>query len=311
MDYVVKDRTFDSLKNINGSTDYPIIELGTSIADIQGACLVSANVPFTYYVFNTTNNQFKMGTTAQTLVTIPPQTCNAVTLPSILANALSAAGVANASNYVFYMDNTTSQLVVYNTQPVSFQMDFTVANNCATTLGFASAVYTAALQSSIGTVYANDGTTLNSTYYIVVSPYCVNLSGPSQMFLHCDYIGPAMAGAITNDSNASNIIGDFRVNTNYQGTITYENIAPEVYLAPIASLKRVKLYLTTGSSTVPLVLNGSPFQVKMRFFCRSKQNNVIGADDRGNRNVNTIDSGGSTQLRPAMAHGLKRQRVMP
>lgn len=302
MDIIIKDRTFDSGRASNGDANEPIIELKTAITDIVGACLISANVPFTYYVFDSSNNVFRIGATT---VTIPPQTCNAISLPYVLTTSITTAGVSGAANYFFFVDNTTSQLVIYNTTS-SFTMDFTASNNASDALGFAPSTYASATGL---TVYGNDDVQISSAYHFIISPFTVNLSGPSQMYLHCRVIGPAMNGAITNDSNASDIIGDFRVNTNYQGTITYQNVAPVQFSAQIQSLRKVQLYLTTGSATDKTDLRGAKFQAKIRFFCRNNDTNLNGADVAGNRNIKTVDSGGRSITREMDRSGVGKRKV--
>ena len=74
MEVYVKDRVFDSARALNGDPNKPVIEMQTPISDIVGACLIRANVPFTYYVFDATNNTFTVeisGTT--TTVRIVPR----------------------------------------------------------------------------------------------------------------------------------------------------------------------------------------------------------------------------------------------
>lgn len=298
MDIVWKDRTFDSLRANNANANEPLIELKTPIADVVGACVISASVPFTYYVFDSTTNQFKLGSTT---VTIPEQTMNSNNLYNELSAAITKAGVSSPGNYVFFVDSTTSKLVIYNTAGTSFTLDFSIANSCYAQLGFSNTTYSSSLHSDLiaagTTVYDNAGTALTSTYHVLVAPYCVALSGPNQMYVHCRYLGPAMNGAITNDSNSADIIGDFRVNTNYQGTITYENPAPVMYECQMPSVKKVHLYLTVGSNTSALDLRGQTYQVKIRFFCRKRQSQGYGVDAAGNANIASVGSGASYQMR--------------
>lgn len=305
MDVIVKDRTFDSGRAGNSNANEPLIELKTSITDIIGACVVSANVPFTYNVFDSSNNTFAM---SGTTITIPSQTPNAISLPYVLSSAYTLASVTNAGNYGFFVDNTTSLLVFYNTAGTSFTLDFTASTAAYDQLGFSNTTYSSTLHSTLiaagNTIYGNDDVALTSTYHVLVSPYTVNLSGPAQMYVHCRLLGPAMNGAVTNDSNSGDIIGDFRVNTNYQGTITYENTAPVKYDAQIPSLRKVQLYLTTGSSTTPLDLRGAKWQVKIRFFCRKKEVDTVGQDGNGNRNVSSVSGGGDVQMRDSNARSV-------
>lgn len=294
----MKDRTFDSARALNSNANEPLIELKTPIADVVGACIVSASVPFTYYVFDSTNNTFKIGSTT---VTVAEQTLNSAALPAELSAAVTKASVSGAANYAFFVDSTTSKLVVYNTAGTSFTLDFTASTACYAQLGFAATTYSSSLHSDLiaagTTVYSNDAVALSSSYHVLVSPYSVNLSGPNQMYVHCRYLGPAMNGAITNDSNAADIIGDFRVNTNYQGTITYENPTPVMYECQMPSLRKLHLYLTTGSNTSALDLRGQTYQIKIRFFCRSRQNRTYGTDNGGNANISSVGSGADYQMR--------------
>jgi hypothetical protein len=302
MDIVVKDRIFDSGNSDNNDRNQPLIELASSIDDVVGICLVSANVPFTYYVFDSTNNTFVITVSGTPYtITIPPQTVNIAELPLVFASAFSA--VSNSTNFQFYVDNTTSQLVIYNTAAASFSLDFTASTAAYDFLGFAATTYSSATVLSLGGIYDNSGIALTSTYTAIVSPFAVNMSGEPQMFLHDRFVGPALNGSIANDTNSADIIGEFRVNTNYQGYITYENPAPVMYQTQIASVKKLHLYLTVGNRTTPLDLEGAKFQIKLRFFCRKKQVDSHGADQFGNANVASVTGGGSVQLRRDVGRG--------
>lgn len=314
MDLVVKDRVFDSGRANNSNKNEPLIELATSIDDVVGVCLVSANIPFTYFVFDSTNNTFVL-TVASTpyTITIPAQTVNTAELPLVFANAFSAAGFTSSTtptlaSWQFFVDNTTSQLVIYNTSATAFSVSFTGSTAAYDFLGFSATTYNSATVTSLGGINDNSGVALTGSYTAIVSPYAINMSGEPQMFLHDRYIGPALNGAITNDTNASDIIGEFRVNTNYQGYITYENPSPIMYQTQIASVKKLNLYLTLGSRTTPLDLQGAKFQVKLRFFCRKKQVDSFGPDQFGNSNVASVVGGGSAQLRRDVGRGHVFQR---
>lgn len=297
-EYIIKDRVIDSSRAVNSNYNEPIVELKSPINDVVGACIMSANIPFTYYTIDSTNNTFVLQSTT---VTIPAQTCNANNFTYVLANAVTAASVSGAANFGFIVDNTTTQLIIYNTAGTSFTIDFTASTAASEALGFAAASYTSTLHSTLisggTTVYGNDDVALNSSYHVLVSPFAANLTGPGQIYVHDKILGPAMNGAITNESNYGDIVGEVRVNTNYQGIITYDNIAPAMYECQTPSIKKLQLYLTLGSRTTSLDLQGQKFQVKIRFFCRKRAQDKYGVDANGNGNVASVGTGASFMLR--------------
>lgn len=293
MEIEIKDRTFDSERASNGDLNQPLIELSQELTDIIGLCVVSASVPFTYYVFTTENNTFRV---SGTLVTIEPQTLSSTRVGSILKQAFATAGVSGASNFEAFVDRTTSQLVIYNTASMAFTLDFTTTTSAFRPFGFAPTTYSSVTAGSLG-LKDNNEAVIPTGYRAIVSPFAVNFAGPTQLYVHDRIFGPAMNGAVTNDSNTSDIIGDFPVNSNYQGTIVYQAAAPVMYNAQISSLKKVNLYLTLGSGSAPLDLRGVPWQVKIRFFCRKGEYGVYGSDQFGNSHVMAMHGSGQPQMR--------------
>jgi hypothetical protein len=274
------DVIFDSgqvdMGNATGSTDNPKFTLLPAVEKCVGISLIYANIPFTYYVVDETNNQFKFN---GALCTIQPGTYNSINIVPQLNLAATNAGALNTS---FFVDSTTSKLVASLTVVGTFTLDFTVGNTVASVLGFDNIIYSS---SSTPTIYDNSDVALTNDY--IQAPRVVNLSGPSQMFLNSD-LGSVIYGNVRNQSGARSLLGFWPVNANYQGTIDMIRENPPVIKTSPVNISSLNLNLTIGNrisygalNNAYLSLNGEAFQVGIRFWVETDINEFT-TDGAGN-----------------------------
>lgn len=131
----------DQVPNISGTSDNPTFNVAPGIKDVVGFSMLWANVPFTYYVIDETNNQLglrdSLGTTY--LLVLVNGTYNAINLISQLNEAVVLSGIPSPLNYKWYLDSTTSQLVLYNASNI-FTL-FVASNGPTQPLGFSVGQY--------------------------------------------------------------------------------------------------------------------------------------------------------------------------
>lgn len=284
----------------SGTSDNPRFAMLPAIERCVGISLIYANIPFTYYVIDETNNQFKVGSTT---CSIAPGTYNSVNLIPQLQ--LATTGL----NLAFFVDVTTSKLVSYLTVAGSFTLDFNVANSCAEVLGFAQTSY-ASIDPATVPLYDNADTLLTKQY--IQGPRVVNLSGPSQMFVSSD-LGSIIYGNVRNQTGNKSLIGFFPVNNNYQGTIDMVRENPPVIKTSPVNVSTVELKLTIGNRTSYgasglsyLSLNGEYFQVAIRFWVESDVNEYT-TDTIGNAEMTSVNTHRSSIFRDPMSAVSKRK----
>lgn len=163
--------------NVNYSiTDWPVFEIGGKIPlkDVAALKVLSATVPFTYYVFSSRNNSwlFSENGGAQTMLTITPGNYALSELLTIIPGLMSAASTTGTTYQAVYSPNTGkvtySASVPGTMTSFSFQFGTDSTNrgvfNPRLKLGFNGGLVT-----SVGAV--------------LVSPNVVNISGSNNLYI--------------------------------------------------------------------------------------------------------------------------------
>lgn len=273
-----------------GTTDNPRFTLLPAIERCVGLSVIYANVPFTYYVIDETNNKFNVTTSGTTTCTVVPGTYNSINLiPQLLL-------ATNGLNLQFFVDLTTSKLVTYYNSTSPFTLDFNVTESIADVLGFDKVAY-----SSVTTgIYDNADALITNSF--VQAPRVVNLSGPSQMFLNSD-LGSIIYGKVRNQTGNKSLLGFWPVNSNYQGTIDMVRENPPVIKTSAVNISNLNLSLSIGNrtsyganSSPYLSLNGEAFQIGIRFWVESDLNTYT-SDKVGNAQMTSSNQQRSTVYR--------------
>jgi hypothetical protein len=277
VDLVLDSRT-------GNQTDTPIFNLTIPISDVIGLSVFYANIPFSYYIIDETNNQFRLIIAATPyIITMVPGTYNALNLPSMVQDVVNTA---TSLNFIVFIDNTTSRFILYE-PTASFTIEY--LNGVDHPFGV-----------DIQTIYT-DGTTLRPlkdnaeqslNVYYHESPRTVNLTGPSQMFLHAS-LGSEIYGALFNGTNQNDIVAFWPVNNNYQGFITYYHTSPPMIPVTKTTIKEISFYLSlgtrptygdgSGNTASHLFLQGESFQFGIRFFVQDFLFQQVSADHEGTR----------------------------
>lgn len=301
------DIIFDSdqvgTNQVTGIKDNPTFTLLPSIENCVGVSVTYANVPFTYFVVDGTNNTFGIdydtdsGSDSYNTITLDEGTYNIVNVVTQLKAKIDADGTwTSGTDYDLFIDSTTSKLVIYKltSLAVQFKLDFS-QNDLGKVLGFEKQIYT----STEATLVDDVDVTLSSREH-VIAPRVINLSGPAQMFLDSD-LGSLVFGSVRNQSGSRGLLGFWPVNTNYQGTIEYLNPNPEMIPITNTTITKIGLslaignisqYSVGGNSTNYLPLNGEPFQVGLRFW-KEVADNFLKTDSLGNVTTQVRDKSGS------------------
>lgn len=298
------DILFDSSNYKTGSKDYPVFNLSHKQLDnIVGLQLLYTSIPFSYYVIDITNNTFTLVDINGTWpIVIVPGTYNASNLATELSQSLVVAGVTLPTHYVFYVDSSTAQLVIYN-NTISFVISFplkTAVNNLGFTSGLSS---TNGLLADNTETYVNSGSATN----YIVSQGPVSLTGSNQIYLHSPELSSMLNSKVYNDTQAGDILFVIPANASYLGIHEFQPTRNLYLRCNPTSLSNMSFYLTIGNQTLYessnggtqnfLSLQGLPFQVGIRFY--KKQQNVIGGSYDGETNEvrRAVDTSGRKRMR--------------
>lgn len=296
------------------------------LRDIVGLTVLQASIPFSYYVFDNLNNQFKITVTAGTspaqstyTCTISPGSYNSINLiPQLLKAMRTAVNTGNsvvdlvAAGFDAWVDNSTSSLVIVNTNASggAFNINFTSVRSAQSILGF----YGGATRNSVATtsvpLFNNNETAVSGEY--VTSPFSVNLSGENLLFLHSN-IAASVYGTVRTHTAAADIIQFMTVNNNYQGMIEWVNPNP-TEMKPMTrnTLTSASFYFTLGfrtsfqagdNVTQYLEFRGQSFQLALRFYQISDAKIDYISNSLGDRAMRASSQTGSTmqpqQTRPS------------
>lgn len=270
------------------NTDRPMFVID-EVSNVVGATVLYASIPFSYYVFDNLNNQFRItvsggSTPAQSTYTctISPGTYNSINLIPQLTKAFatsvnSTGSVVDlaAAGFTAWIDVSTTRLVVYTTgTSTAFNVNFGGSINSAQQiLGYLGGQTVTAINAATTPLYDNNDVARTTGYY-ATSPFAVNLSGENLLLLHSTLAG-SVNGTVRTHTNASDILQWMIVNNNYQGMIEWTNSDPLRKPMTKMTISRIGFYLTLGNRTrfkagtqeLPyLELQGQPFQIIIRLF---------------------------------------------
>ena len=277
--YIPIDVILDSNDKDYGTKDYPNFILHPSVEDVVGVSCFYASVPFTYNVVDAQNNKFTIaitgGSTYNVVLTEGSYTTTSL-IQEIRAQFRDLDVGSDYLSFNFFIDGDTNEFVIYNnaTPDHQFTLTFPALDGAGELLGFENgSTYT----SSNADILDNSDTLLLSTEYIR-GPYSVNLSGPSQMFLHCPQLQGLIKDSVRAGGSGNDVVAFWGVNSNYLGYITFDPHNPAIIPFTQTTISNLSFYLTLsskekyGSAGAPqLSLKGLSYQIGLRFYRKNSQ----------------------------------------
>ena len=281
------------------STDWPLFKIGGKrpLENIAAIKIIEAQIPFSWYSFNTSNNTFVVkeignGGTQNRTITLPVGNFTMSDFLVVLAAALNVGSPLWL--YTATYDSTVQKITIWNnaladTGSFSIYMGYlngmvlvpgTNNNTPAQLMGFndgnnPTTGYLAGSLPALGN-YGN----------YVTGPDASSITGPNYL-----YVNSLKIGNLTNlylPQGASNLGGGnagpqmAKVPVNSQpGAVNYWS-DPAAFmffdLENLPSLTEVDFYLTIGNTSGqdPLVLNGQPFSLKLAILTHQLNRNDLG-----------------------------------
>ena len=249
------------------ATDWPRFELGGKIPlkGVVAIKFISAEIPFSYYIFKSSNNTFSLAENGggNVTVTIPVGNYTSGEMTTLLGSLLTAATTVGAT-YVVSISNQTNKLSFTGSGGTlaSFILTFGSVGGTGNTsprlyLGF-------------------EGGSTSSTGLTLTAPNPVNLSGANYLYLNSLAIGSlvdcnlAFGSVNLGGGNGGIQVARIPVNVAPGGTILYNDPIPDFWfdVGVVENLQSLDLYLSLGNqgssaTIVPLALNGLNFSVKL------------------------------------------------
>jgi hypothetical protein len=253
-----------SFKSGSAATDWPVFLLGgkAPLSNIAAVKIIEAQIPFSWYVFNSGNNSFYLYEQGNyvtfAVVTLPIGNFTTGQMVTNLKTALDAATM-NALTYTVTYNPSTLKFTFTNTGTQPFAFSFGADDNSGNInprlyIGFPG-----------GYTY--------STAQTMVAPNVALVSGPNYVYVNSQKIGQLCnmylpQGAFNlGGGNAGPQMAKIPVNVQSGGIIYWQEPDPQKWFdfENLTQLNQVDFYLTLGNTTTqtPLRLNGLGFSLKL------------------------------------------------
>jgi hypothetical protein len=272
-DYLYSEYFLDSYDNSGPAnvgfpaTDWARFELGGKLPlkGVVAIKFISVEVPFSYYVFISTNNTFTFeeNGVGSSTITIPIGNYTSGEMTTLLSSLLTAASTVGAT-YVVTISPQTNKLT------------FTGSGGTLSNFRFIMGSIGGTGNTSPRLYLGFNGGPTSSTGLTLISPNAVNLSGANYLYLNSLAIGSlldcnlAFGSVNLGGGNGSIQVARIPVNASPGGTIIYNDPIPDFWfdVGALENLQSFDLYLSLGNqgstaTIVPLALNGLNFSVKV------------------------------------------------
>jgi len=283
--------SLDAQNSVNGlalNTDWPLFIMpARQLYNIAAIKIIEVQVPFSYYVFNSSNNVFYLtesdgGGAVQ--VTFPVGNYSSTTVIAPFESVLNAAS-ANGHTYT----------VTYN----SVTMKFTITSNSGGATTFTLTFGTAgdntdgSLRNELG-FYGGPNVSSTGPSPALTSPYVAAVSGPNYLYLNSNALGNQVnmflpAGALSLGKGVSGPqVAKIPVNTCPGGVIFWQDPDPQKWfdLENLPNLSVLDFFFTLGNTTsqYPLSFNGQNFSIKLGILVNKMvHNDVLGGGSHNDR----------------------------
>lgn len=268
-----------SADNQYSPNNWPQFLLQQPLNNIAAVKVLEAQIPFSYYVINSTNNtfflsEFQATISAEALVTIPTGNYTSTTILTALATALTTASATLRTwTYSVAYDSTKMKLTITNNQATAgryFILRFGTStsdigiDNPRTILGYGPYLN----QSSATTGTANTA--------LLPAQFVIQLSGANYVYICSRSFGPIIktllpvySGGTDNSNRISEgpIVTRVPMTTPAGSVCNWQDPDPEKYFAldNLSNFNQLDFYCVLGNNNqaVPIDFNGTAFSLKL------------------------------------------------
>ena len=258
----------DSLDNSGSRTngvsplDWPVFQISGSVPlqNIAAIKILEAQIPFSWYVFNSGNNTFlfKEGVNSYGPVTLPIGNFTSLQIAVNLGTALTAASLIGATYTAAFNENTQKYSITASAGS-TFTFQFGLPTNSGNVnprlyIGFPG------------------GETVSSGL-VMQAPNVALVSGANYLYINSSKLGPLARlylpdGAFNlGGGQTGPQLAKIPVNVDSGGVINWQDPDPQKWfdVKNLDNMERVDFYLSLGNTTTqtPLQLNGLSFSIKL------------------------------------------------
>jgi hypothetical protein len=298
MDYIEFeiDSTYATVSSITGFTpqDAPSIALGRNLTNVVGAKIMECNIPFSYYQVSAQLDLLRKSAYPENLftinlggfsvprydVTVPEGFYNATTLCAAVKLAIETSWLTpvggdllpGAKTVTVTYSTVTGKITIVINSVAGF---FTDQLN----LIFSLSSYPSSLAQTLGAANQNLAPMIGTSPFVTTwtLPYIAQITGPNNLYINSSTLGNICKAYIpesalsTGETNPQ--MAMVPVNVNPGGVIWWQDPVPnEVFdTKNLYSISRVDFYLTAGTSSNPLKLNGLGFQLKLVLYIKNNE----------------------------------------
>lgn len=250
--YEYNEVHLDSAARDHGTNDQPVFNISPAMSGVMGVKLLSAQIPFTYYVFNHGNNTFQilpLGDPAQAKeITIP---IGNYTVNSISGPLTSALELATGDSYTFVYSGTTGKFTLRSTSGAVFSLRFGTAGDDGAThpgmwLGF-----------DAGEVRSDDSG-------VLVAPHTANITGPNYLLLTTSFGGRIAKNIRINGGSTPEApaFAKIPVTVNPYGLITFTDPSDGyAFDMSMGQVQQLRVELLFGHTLQKVEMNGAPWSL--------------------------------------------------
>lgn len=273
----------DARTNFGGSEvsslDWPIFRFPRPLDNVAAIKVLEAEIPFTYYVVNSTNNTFTVSNLvpASATITIPVANYTAASLATAIA-----LGIQNST-----LDGHTYTGSILASGKIMIESSSFAANDqfSINFSGFAPASGINYAGATVGTTYTSTATGAGGRWQLIL-PYIPILGGPNSVYINSQRIGAQLNAFVPNGPYYSGaqvpIIAKVQVEANPYDVSFWQDSCPEKWfcLENMVNLTELDLYCTNPETGQLLQFNGASFSVKLGIIVRNAthQQNLSGSD---------------------------------
>lgn len=285
--------TAQSLNNQYFTTDWPLFLMGKPLNNIAALKLIEAQIPFSYYVFNSFNNTFQLTESlggGPTTVTIPPGNYNSATIIAALTTALNNAS-ANLKTYTVTYSQSAQQLTITNN----------AGGTSTFTLTFGTNLYDPGWNNPRLWLGFSGGDNISTTAQRLVAPSVIQLTGYNYAYVNSISLGamvklylPANFGGQYGNSGGQLGADGPQMSkvpiTSQPGGVTYwQDPCPLMWfdLENWTSMAQIDFYLTLGDNPQVVALNGNSFSLKLGILTNESSHNDYLGGGKSNARVQT------------------------
>jgi len=240
------------------SNNWPLFTIGgaQTLVNVVAMKIISAEIPFSYYIVNSKNNTFlleEFGPNAGPFtITITPGNYTSSQMITELQTKLTGG----AGTYTVTYSTSTNKFTITAAGVTTFTLTFGTADETTNT----------DLHWYLGMVAGGNA----STGLVLESPNAINLSGPNYLYVNSVSYGQMTNNLLVEGSknlgngNRGPQIAKIPINVGPGEIIFYDDPDPEYWfnIGFLESLQKMDFYLTLGNFADVIDLNGLSFSLK-------------------------------------------------